>query len=102
MKKWTVELALTTAGVYFALSISAAACLFMHDSASREAHHHSGSATHSTLCTWACQANQPADLSTAIPQAQPLFQVASLIFLNDAGPSQFVQQSAQSRAPPRL
>jgi hypothetical protein len=101
MKKWAAALALTTAAVYLVLSVSAAACLSTHESTSRTAHHHSGGATHSSLCAWACQANQTIDLPATAPQSQPLILVALLLLLIAVWPFQPFQQSAQSRAPPR-
>ncbi len=101
MKKWALPLALATAVVYLTLSISAAACHLTHVSQSRAAHHHSDGAPHSSLCAWACQTNQTVDLPFVPPQSQPLILVALLLLLVAVGPSQLVQQSRQSRAPPR-
>lgn len=102
MKRWAVPLALTTATVYLTLSVSAAACLFAHESQSRTSHHHTNGVTHSSLCAWACQANQTVDLPPSAPQTQPLHLIALLLLVGFVLPSLLAQQPAQARAPPRL
>lgn len=102
MRKWVPPLALATAMVYLTLSVSAAACLFSHHRASRTAHHHTGGVVHSSLCAWACHANPTVDLPSTAPQAQPLQLIAWLLLVGFVVPSLRAQQSAQSRAPPRL
>ncbi|MEK7761185.1 MAG: hypothetical protein AAB433_06375 [Nitrospirota bacterium] len=102
MKRWTLPLALATAAVYLTLSFSAAACLFTHQAQPRSTHHHSGGATHSLLCAWACQANQPADGPFAAPDSQPLALAALFLSVASMGPSLFLTYLAQSRAPPRF
>lgn len=101
MRKWVLPLALATGVVYLTLSISAAACLFAHESQSRTSHHHTGGVTHSSLCAWACQANQTVDLPATATQAQLLQRVALLLLVGTVAASLLPQQSAQSRAPPR-
>ena len=101
MRKGFVPLALATATLYLTLSISAVACLFAHESQADSAHHHTGGVTHS-LCAWACHSNPTVDLATITPQLNP-FQLVSMLPLVDSSVSAFLsQQSAQSRAPPRL
>lgn len=104
MSLWPRSLARTTAtvmvAVYVALSISAAFCLFTHDGGPRTAPHHTGAATHSSLCAWACQASQSVDLVSISTQSEPLVPIALLLSASSIQPSLFVQQSAQSRAPP--
>ena len=102
MKRWTLPLALATAAVYLTLSFSAAACLFTHQAQPRSTHHHSGGATHSLLCAWACQANQPADGPFAAPDSQPLALAALFLSVASIRPSLFLTYLAQSRAPPRF
>jgi hypothetical protein len=102
MKRWTLPLAFATAAVYLTLSFSAAACLFTHQAQPRSTHHHSGGATHSLLCAWACQANQPADAPSAAPDSQPLALATLLVLAASIRPSLFVPYLAQSRAPPRF
>lgn len=101
MRKLVLPLALTTATAYLILSVSAAACLFAHQSQARTTHHHNGGVTHSSLCAWACQVNSTVDLPTTSPQAQPLQFVAFLLSVGTVVPSFISQQSAKSRAPPR-
>ena len=101
MKKWALPVALATALVYMTLSVSAAACLFAHHSHTRTVHHHTGGSTHSSLCAWACQANQTVDLSPAAPQTKPLQLVTLLLLVGFSLPSLRLQQSTQPRAPPR-
>lgn len=102
MKKWTLPLALATAAVYLTLSVSAASCLFTHQVQPRSTHHHTGGATHSLLCAWACQANQPVDGPSAAPDSQPLVLAALFLIVGFIRPSLFLTYLAQSRAPPRF
>ena len=102
MKKWTFPLALATVAVYLTLSVSAAACLFAHQTTSSTTHHHTGSPVHSSLCAWACQANQPADGLSAAPDSQPLALAALLLLVASLRPSLFLTSLARSRAPPRF
>lgn len=102
MKKWTLPLALATVVVYLAVSFSAAACLFAHQAQPRSTHHHTGGATHSLLCAWACQANQPADGPSAAPSSQPLALAALLLSVVSVRPFLCLTSLAQSRAPPRF
>lgn len=102
MKKWTLPLALATVVVYLTLSISAAACLFTHQAPPRSTHHHSGGVTHSLLCAWACQANQPVDGPSSAPDSQPLVLAALCLLVASVRPSLFLTALAQSRAPPRF
>ena len=101
MRQWTVPLALTTAVVYLALTMSAAACLFVQEKQSRTAHHHTGGSTHSSLCAWACQVNQTGD-HVPVAAKSPLWFIVAVVLLGGTTvPSLFSQQSVQSRAPPR-
>ena len=102
MKRWTIPLALATVVVYLTLSFSAAACLFTHQAQPRSTHHHSGGATHSLLCAWACQANQPVDGPSTVPDSQPLALAALLLLVGAIRPSLFLTYLAPSRAPPRF
>lgn len=102
MKKWTLPLALATVVVYLTLSFSAAACLFTHQAQPRSTHHHSGGVTHSPLCAWACQANQPVDGPSAAPDSQPLALAALMLLVASLRPSLVFLYLAQSRAPPRF
>lgn len=106
MKKWTIPVALATAAVYLTLSFSAAACLFSHQSTSQNTpsstHHHTGSPVHSSLCAWACQANQPVDGPSAAPDSQPLALAVLFLLVGSIRPSLFLTALAQSRAPPRF
>ncbi|MCE7978459.1 MAG: hypothetical protein DYH03_15300 [Nitrospira sp. NTP1] len=47
---------LGVAVVYLALALVAPGCSFAHATPSGEHHQHSGTHSHSTLCSWACQA----------------------------------------------
>ena len=101
MRKGFVPLALAIATLYLALSLSAVACLFAHESESRSSHHHTGGTTRSSLCAWACDANPTVDLPAPTPQTQPL-QFLSMLLSSDSSITSFLsQQSGQSRAPPR-
>ncbi len=101
MRKGFVPLALTLAALYLTLSVSAAVCLFAHETESRSSHHHTGGSTQSSLCAWACHANPTVDLVATTPQTKP-FHLESMLLLADSSVSFFLsQQSTQSRAPPR-
>lgn len=102
MKKWTLPLALAAVVVYLTLSVSAAACLFTHQAQPRSTHHHSSGVTHSPLCAWACQANQPVDGPSAAPDSQPLALAALFLVVASLRPSLVFLYLAQSRAPPRF
>ena len=101
MRKWASQVALATAVIYLALAFSAATCLFTHESHSRASHHHTSGVTHSSLCAWACQANQTSALPATPTQVQALHLVALILLIGATVPSLLSQQSAQSRAPPR-
>lgn len=101
MRKCFVPLALAMATLYLTLSVSAVACLFAHESRPGSAHHHTGGATHSSLCAWACHANPTVDLPSATPQTKPLHLVSMLLLVDSSVPSFLSQQSTRSRAPPR-
>lgn len=101
MKKCFVPLALAIATLYLTLSVSAVTCLFAHESRPGSAHQHTGGATQSSLCSWACHANPTVDLPASTPPTQ-LFHLMAMQPLADASVSSYLfQQSAQSRAPPR-
>ena len=102
MRKCFVPLALAIATLYLTLSVSAVACLFAHASQPRLAHHHTGGVTHSSLCAWACDASPTVDLPATTLQTQPLRFLAMLLLVATSLSSFLSQQSAQSRAPPRL
>ena len=106
MKRWgfafSCPLALATVVVYLTLSFSAAACLFTHQAQPRSTHHHTGGGTHSLLCAWACQANQPVDGPSTAPDSQPLALATLFLSVASIRPSLFLTYLAQSRAPPRF
>lgn len=99
MKKWCPTLALATAAVYLALAVGAATCLFTHQENRHSVHHH-GAAAHSSLCAWACQANQPAELAPSPPLAHRLSFVAPLLSVGEVQPAQHSLHTVRSRAPP--
>jgi len=100
MRRCFAPLALAIAALYLTLSVSAVACLFAHESQPRSIHHHTGGATHSSLCAWACHANPTIDLPATTPQAQLLRLVGMLLLVAVSVSSFLSQQSAQSRASP--
>ncbi len=101
MRKSVAPLALILTALYLTLSVSAVACLFAHEGQQRSTHHHTGGATHSSLCAWACDTNPTVDLLAASSQTQSLHLVTILEPVTSSAPSLLSQQSAQSRAPPR-
>ncbi|WHZ17647.1 MAG: hypothetical protein OJF52_004499 [Nitrospira sp.] len=52
----SVAVAVGIAWVYLALALVAPGCSFAHPAPSSSHHQHSGTESHSTLCSWACQA----------------------------------------------
>jgi uncharacterized protein YceK len=100
MRKGFVPFALAIATLYLTLSVSSVTCLFAHGSRSGSAHHHTGGATQSSLCAWACDAHPTVDLPTPTPQPQPLQFLSMLLSSNSPITPFLSQQSGQSRAPP--
>lgn len=93
-------LALGIACVYLALALVAPGCSFAHAAPSESHHQHSGTDSHSGLCSWACQATSDVgpisrgDVGmTWVAQSQPL--IAPPILLTSGDPS-----SLHARAPP--
>ena len=93
-------LALGIVWVYMALALVAPGCSFAHAAPSDSHHQHSGTESHSTLCSWACQATSDVgpiaqgDVGTAwVAQTQPL--ISSPLLLTSGNPS-----SLHARAPP--
>lgn len=56
LHKSLAGIALGIAGMYMTLVLMAAGCLFAHAASSDGHHQHSGTESHSPLCSWACQA----------------------------------------------
>ena len=93
-------LALGIVWVYMVLVFVAPGCSFAHAAPSDSHHQHSGTESHSTLCSWACQATSDVgpiaqgDVGTAwVAQTQPL--ISSPLLLTSGDPS-----SLHARAPP--
>lgn len=93
-------LALGIVCVYMALALVAPGCSFAHATPSDSPHQHSGAESHSTLCSWACQATSDVviisqgDVGTVwVAQSQALSAPPLLLPFGD--PS-----SLQARAPP--
>ena len=93
-------LALGIVCVYMALALVAPRCSFAHASPSDGHHQHSDTDTHSSLCSWACQATSDVgpisqgDAGTVwVTQTQPV--ISSPLLLTSGDPS-----SLHARAPP--
>ncbi|HMZ55529.1 MAG: hypothetical protein KF854_12005 [Nitrospira sp.] len=95
--------AVVTLGVallYLALALVAPGCSFAHAAPSGDHHQHSGTDSHSTLCSWACQATSDvgpvAHAAGGMVLAVQLHQLPSAPLLID------VQRHASlhTRAPP--
>lgn len=56
MKTSAAVVTLGVAVLYLALALVAPGCSFAHAAPSGDHHQHSGTDSHSTLCSWACQA----------------------------------------------
>ena len=93
-------LALGIVWVYMVLALVAPGCSFAHAAPSDSHHQHSGTESHSTLCSWACQATSDVgpiaqgDVGTAwVAQTQAL--ISSPLILTSGDHS-----SLHARAPP--
>ncbi|MDE3225935.1 MAG: hypothetical protein KGO52_14045 [Nitrospirota bacterium] len=102
MKRALFPMAVVLAGLYLLLAVMASACLFGHGEAHAGDHHHHGSQpAHSTLCVWACQANDGSSQTSAPPAIVLVllsFGVASILAASEA---RVLLGSTHSRAPPR-
>lgn len=102
MKRALFPMAVVLAGLYFLLAVMASVCLFGHgEPHTGEHHHHGGQPVHSTLCVWACQANDgPIQAST--PPAILLVLLSLGLSRSLAAPELvFFVGSTHARAPPR-
>ena len=93
-------LALGIVCVYMALALVAPGCSFAHATPSDSHHQHSGTESHSTLCSWACQATSDVgpisqgDVGTAwVAQSHTLITPPLLLTSGDLS-------SLHARAPP--
>lgn len=102
MKRVLFPMAVVLAGLYLLLAGMASVCLFGHGETHAGEHHHHGSQpAHSTLCVWACQANDgPIQAST--PPAMLLVLLSLGLSGFFAAPERgFFVGSTPARAPPR-
>jgi len=100
VRKSLLSLPLLVAAVYLSLSIASMACSI--DLAGRHAagHHHGGDLSHSSFCTWACQANPASGLiSTGFP-VEPGFAVVALHLQEEGVAPYRIDQFSVSRGPP--
>lgn len=93
-------LALGIVCVYMALALVAPGCSFAHAAPSDRHHQHSGTESHSTLCSWACQATSDVGLISQgdsgmvwVAQSQALISLPLFLAIGD-------QSSLHARAPP--
>lgn len=102
MKRALFPMAVVLAGLYLLLAVMASACLFGHGATHVGDHHHHGSQpAHSTLCVWACQAND-GPIQASIPPAMLLVLLSVGLSRSLAAPKLglFIG-SSHARAPPR-
>lgn len=100
MKKPFVRLAAFLAVTYFVLAIISVVCVFEHGSVQPSDHHHDGTVSHSSFCTWACQAHPISDAGPSVLVMHPFFVASPCVECDHAviaGGSGFY---AASRAPP--
>ncbi|MBI4001851.1 MAG: hypothetical protein HY348_08715 [Nitrospira defluvii] len=88
------------AGVYLTLALTTAGCLLAHAAQSDGHHQHSGTESHSPLCSWACQATSDVGAVSHAPAgmvwaAQPHVNLSPALFIA-AG----ISSSLHARAPP--
>jgi len=103
VKRALFPMAVVLAGLYILLAVTASVCLFGHGEADVGGHHHqhSGEAAHSSLCVWACQANE-GPIQTSTPQALLLVLLSLGLSRSIAVPALEVSfGSTPARAPPR-
>ncbi|ULA69526.1 MAG: hypothetical protein LZF62_430198 [Nitrospira sp.] len=60
IRKILSGIALGMTGIYLTLALTTAGCLLAHAAPSDGHHQHSGTESHSSLCSWACQATADA------------------------------------------
>lgn len=93
-------IALGIAGIYMTLALMAAGCLFAHAASSNGHHQHSGTESHSPLCSWACQATS--DVGPVSHTAGGMVWAAQLHIV--PSPPRIIavlnQSSLHARAPP--
>ncbi|MFM8551022.1 MAG: hypothetical protein ACKOCD_01715 [Nitrospiraceae bacterium] len=102
VKRALFPMAVVLVGLYLLLAGMASVCLFGHGEPHAGAHHHhGGQPVHSTLCVWACQANDgPIQAST--PPAILLVLLSLGLSRSLAAPGLvFFVGSTHARAPPR-
>jgi hypothetical protein len=76
-----MAVAIAVTGIYLALSVAAAGCLFLHSSVHHFDNHHSEPGTHSPLCAWACQVTSEGMRMSFAPAAVPgAVSITSVIF----------------------
>ncbi len=100
MQKPFVNLAAGLAGLYFVLAVFSVACAFEHGPGQPSGHHHGGTVSHSSFCTWACQANPTSDAGPSTLVLQPFFVVTPYVECDHAITAGGGGLSASSRAPP--
>ena len=100
MKTSAAVVTLGVAVLYLALALVAPGCSFAHAAPSGDHHQHSGTDSHSTLCSWACQATSDigpiseGDMGMAwVAQTQPPISSPLLLTAGDLS-------SLHARAPP--
>jgi hypothetical protein len=95
-------MALVLIGLYLLLAGMASVCLFGHgESRAGDHHHHDSQPTHSTLCVWACQAND-GPIQTSTPPAMLLVLLSLGLSRSIAVPELgLFLGSTHARAPPR-
>jgi hypothetical protein len=100
MKKPFAGLAGLLAGTYLLLAVLSVACAFEHGPVQPSSHHHGGTVSHSSFCTWACQANPTSEAEPSVLVLHPFLVVTPYVECDHAvmaGGSGFY---AASRAPP--
>lgn len=91
--------------LYVFLLGAASFCMFAHSTPlNEESHHTQHTATHSTLCTWACQvSSSPSNGQVAsTPETKPDLLLIALLPNSSSIPLPYEIVSAPSRAPPRV
>lgn len=100
MKTPFVSLAAFLVGTYLVLAVFSVACAFEHGSVQPSGHHHGGTVSHSSFCTWACQASPTSDAGPSALVLHPFVVVTPYVECDHAVIAAGCGFYAASRAPP--
>ena len=100
MRKSLFGMGLLLVAAYLSLSIAPMVCPIEVPDRHGASHHHGGSLSHSSFCTWACHANPAVGLVSAGVPSQSLFAVGALQVKPAVAMTSRSDQFSVSRGPP--